>query len=115
MKNKLTEANNSRREQAIENQFELYEIIDKNPGLTQYSLSKVMNWTTGKVAYYINNLLMDEMIDFKSKVINGRVHKTYYGKSMMEFIKLNQMVDLMDKKCVNNFKKRTENEKSKQV
>lgn len=102
----MTEDNNARREEAIENQFSLYEIIDKNPGLTQYRLSKVMNWTTRKVAHYLNNLVMDEMIDFKSKVINGRVHKIYYGKSMKEFIKLNQMVDLMDKKCVDNFKKR---------
>ena len=105
-KNKLIEANNIRREEAIENQFLLYETIDKNPGLTQYSLSKVTNWTTGKVACCLNNLVLDEMIDFKSKVINGRVHKIYYGKSMKEFIKLNQMVDLMDKKCVDNFKKR---------
>lgn len=102
----MTEDNNARRDQAIENQFSLYEIIDKNPGLTQYSLSKVMNWTTGKVAYYLNNLVIDEMIDFKSEVINGRVHKVYYGKSMKEFIKLNQMVDLMDKKCVDSLKKR---------
>ena len=91
----MTEDNNTRIEQAIENQFSLYEVIDKNPGLTQYNLSKMMNWTTGKVAYYLNNLLMDEMIDFKSKVINGRVHKTYYGKSMKEFIKLNKMEDLI--------------------
>ena len=61
-----------------------------------------MNWTTGKVACCLNNLVIDEMIDFKSKVIKCRVHKIYYGKSMKEFIKLNQMVDLMDKKCVDN-------------
>lgn len=107
----MTEANNARREQDIENQFSLYEIIDKNPGLTidelrQKTILNNMKWTTGKVACCLNNLVMDEMIDFKSKVINGRIHKIYYGKSMKEFIKLNQMADLMDKKCVDNFKKR---------
>ena len=96
----MKEANNARREQAIEAQFSLYEIIDKNSGLTQYSLSKVTSWTTGKVARCLNNLVMDEMIDSKSKIINGCVRKIYYDKSMKEFIKLNQIVDLMDKKCV---------------
>ncbi len=82
----LRAANQIRRKKALENKWFLYEIIDKNPGMTIYNLSKKINWTPGKLKYYIQKLVKDGMIKNSTKNINGRTQKRYYGKTIKEFI-----------------------------
>jgi len=82
----LRMANQVRRKKALDNKWFLYEIIDKNPNMTIYELSKKINWTSGKIKYYVEKLVKDGMIKNSTKIVNGRTQKRYYGKTMKEFI-----------------------------
>ncbi len=79
-------ANQVRRKKAQDNKWFLYEFIDKNPGLTVYEMSKKINWTIGKLNYYVKKLVKDGMINNSEKVVNGRNQKRYSGKTVKEFI-----------------------------
>jgi len=46
----------------------------------------VVNWTHGKLKYYIQKLVKDGMIKNSTKTVNGRTQKRYYGKNIKEFI-----------------------------
>ena len=59
-------ANQVRRKKAMENQWYLYEYLNKNPNLTVYDLSKKIEWSVGKVAYYIKKLLKGGLIHIQS-------------------------------------------------
>ncbi|MFX1457715.1 MAG: winged helix-turn-helix transcriptional regulator [Promethearchaeota archaeon] len=82
----LRGANQIRRKKALENKWFLYEMIDKNPGMTIYTLSKKIKWTPGKLKYYLEKLVKDGMIRNSTETVNGRTQKKYYGKTMKEFI-----------------------------
>lgn len=82
----LKVANQIRRKKALENKLFLYGIIDKNPGLTIYDLTKKINWTAGKIKHYVDGLVEDGMIKNSTSIVNGRTNKRYYGKKMKEFI-----------------------------
>ena len=86
----LNIANQIRRKKALDNKWKLYKFIDKNPGLTVYGLSKKMNWTSGRIDYYVKKLLKDKMINNSTEIVNGRVNKRHYGKTVKEFINQEQ-------------------------
>ena len=86
----LNVANQIRRKKALDNKWKLYKFIDKNPGLTIYDLNNKMNWTVGKISYYVKKLLKDKMIKNSTIIVNGRVNKRYYGKTLKEFINQEQ-------------------------
>jgi len=79
-------ANQVRRKKAQDNKWFLYEFIDKNPDLTVYEMSKKIDWTIGKLNYYVQKLVKDNMIHNCDEVVNGRNQKRYSGKTMKEFI-----------------------------
>jgi len=79
-------ANQVRKKKAQDNKWFLYEFIDKKPGLTVYEMSKKINWTIGKVNYYVQKLVKDGMIQNSEEVVNGRNQKRYTGKTVKEFI-----------------------------
>jgi len=79
-------ANQVRRKKAQDNKWFLYEFIDKNPNLTVYEMSKKMNWTIGKLNYYVQKLVKDGIIYNSDEVVNGRNQKRYTGKTVKEFI-----------------------------
>jgi len=79
-------ANQVRRKKAQDNKWFLYEFIDKNPNLTVYEMSKKINWTIGKINYYVQKLVKDGMIHNSDEVVNGRNQKRYTGKTVKEFI-----------------------------
>ena len=87
-------ANQIRRKKAMENQWYLYEFLNKNPNLTVYDLSKRIEWTVGKVDYYIKKLLKGGLIHNSSEVINGRTHNFYKPKKMVELINWEEMNNL---------------------
>lgn len=64
----------------------MYGIIDKSSGLTIYELWKTIDWTCGKIKYYVDKLVKDGMIKNSTEIVNGRVQKRYYGRTMKEFI-----------------------------
>ncbi|MHA1730274.1 MAG: hypothetical protein ACTSWY_16305 [Promethearchaeota archaeon] len=84
-------ANQIRRKKALENKWFLYDIIDKNPCLSQYDLNKKIVGSTGKIHYYVKKLLKDGIIKNSTEIINDRARKLFYGKSMKEFIKWDEM------------------------
>ncbi len=79
-------ANQVRRKKAQDNKWFLYEFIDKNPDLTVYEMSKKINWTIGKLNYYVQKLVKDGFIHNSDEVVNGRNQKRYTGKTVKEFI-----------------------------
>ncbi len=79
-------ANQVRRKKAQDNKWFLYEFIDKNPDLTVYEMSKKINWTIGKLNYYVQKLVKDGFIHNSDEVVNGRNQKRYIGKTVKEFI-----------------------------
>ncbi|TFG22289.1 MAG: winged helix-turn-helix transcriptional regulator [Promethearchaeota archaeon] len=89
-------ANQVRRKKAWENKMEIYEMIDKNTknnnsGLTIYDLTKKLNWSNGKVEYYIKKLVKEGYIKNSDCVVNGRVRKEYSSKTVKELIKWDEM------------------------
>ncbi len=90
----LKMANIVRSKKALENKYFLYEIIDKNSGLTIYDLTKKVGWSAGKINYYIKKLLKDGMIKNTISIVNGRTHKSYFSKSINEFINWNKITNL---------------------
>lgn len=79
-------ANQVRRIKAQDNKWFLYEFIDKNPGLTIYEMKKKIDWTIGKLDYYVKKLIKDGFIKNSDQVVNGRNQKRYTGKTVKEFI-----------------------------
>ncbi|KKK73947.1 hypothetical protein LCGC14_2888700 [marine sediment metagenome] len=79
-------ANQVRRKKAQDNKWFLYEFIHKNPGLTTYEMSKKINWTIGKLNYYVQKLLNEAFINNSEKVVNGRNQKRYSSKTVRELI-----------------------------
>jgi len=86
----LKVANQVRRKKANDNKWLLYGLIDKNSGLTIYELSKRTKLSAGKIKYYVEKLVKEEMINNSTQIVNGRTQKKYYGKSMKEFINLDE-------------------------
>ena len=91
---RLKIANQIRRKKAFENKWLLYDFIDKNPGLSQYDLNKKIGWSIGKITYYVKKLVKEGMIKNSTEIVNGRTRKSYYGKSMKEFINWDEMKNL---------------------
>ncbi|MHA1492288.1 MAG: winged helix-turn-helix domain-containing protein, partial [Promethearchaeota archaeon] len=78
-------ANQVRRKKAWQNKMQVYEIIDKNTrlnnsGLTIYDLTKILNWSSGKVEHYIKKLLKGGFIKNSDRTVNGRARKEYSSK-----------------------------------
>lgn len=84
---KLKRANEMRRQIIIDNVYFLYNFISRNPGLSGYKLAKNLNWTTGKVYYYLQILLKDGLITNSTTTDNGRVKKSFYPKTFKELYK----------------------------
>ena len=89
-------ANQVRRKKAWENKMQIYEIIDKNTrfnksGLTIYDLTKILNWSNGKVEHYIKKLLKEGYLKNSENIVNGRARKEYRSKTVKELIKWDDM------------------------
>ncbi len=82
----LEKANRIRFINAMKNKYYLYEIINKNPNSTIYDLTKITNWSSGKIKHYIDKLLKDEVIHNSTEIKNGRVKKEYSPVKFTEFI-----------------------------
>ena len=85
-------ANQVRRKKAWENKMLIYDVIDSNTrqkksGLTIYTLTKILNWSSGKVEHYIKKLVKEGFIKNSDNIMNGRVRKEYSSKSVKELIK----------------------------
>ena len=84
-------ANLVRRKRAFENKWKLYDIISKNPGLSIYDLSKKINWTPGKVDYYVRKLVKEDVIENSAKNVNNRIQKSFRARKVGHFINWDEM------------------------
>lgn len=89
----LEMANIVRKKKAFENKWKLYEAICKKPQITNYELSKIIGWASGKIDYYLKKLLKDGLINNSTEVVNGRVHKNYSPKKVGELINWKEMTN----------------------
>ncbi|MBA7535434.1 hypothetical protein ES705_27690 [subsurface metagenome] len=87
----LEMANIVRKKKAFESKWKIYQTICKRPQITTYELSKMIGWSSGKIAYYIKKLLKDGLIYNSTEVINGRVHKKYLPKKVGDLINWEEM------------------------
>ena len=79
-------ANLVRRKKALETRWSLYEIINKNPEISVYELSKKTNWSIGKVNHHVNKLIKDGVISNSIKTENNRTKRSLRAKDWKEFI-----------------------------
>lgn len=76
------------------NETELMYIIEKSPGLTSYELAKKLNWSGGKVRYYLLKLLKDNEIVVKETHNSARLKKEVYAidwKEMIDWSKIKKI------------------------
>ena len=97
IKSMLEIANKVRRKKAWENKIKIYEIIDKNTlqkksGLTIYTLTKMLSWSSGKVEHYIKKLVKEGFLKNSDNIMNGRVRKEYSSKSVKDLINWEEMI-----------------------
>ncbi|MHA1755792.1 MAG: winged helix-turn-helix domain-containing protein [Promethearchaeota archaeon] len=90
----LKKANEAKKRIALQKKWFLYDYIDKNPGLSVYDLSKKLNWPTGSVNNYIQELIKDGMIDNKTNIKNGRVRKSYSVKEVGNYLNWKEMKNI---------------------
>ncbi len=70
----------TRNRRSIQSDKLLIEVISKNPGLSQYELTKRLNWQIGKVDGAIRRLVNENQITIKSTQRNGRLVNLVYPK-----------------------------------
>ena len=79
-------ANKVRMKKALENRWVLYDLIDKNPGISIYELSKKLEWTVGKVNHHVNKLIKEGAITNSTIVENNRAKRKLTAKDWKELI-----------------------------
>lgn len=80
-------ANLVRRKKALETRWELYEVINKNPEISIYELSKKMNWSIGKVNHHVTRLIKDGVISNSTTIEKNRTKRNLKAKGWKEFIR----------------------------
>ena len=78
-------ANIVRRKKALETKWSLYEIINKNSGISVYELSKQLNWSVGKVNNHVNKLIKDGVITNSTKMEKNRAKRVLKARDWKEF------------------------------
>ena len=79
-------ANKVRMNKALENRWVLYDLIDKNPGISIYELSKKLEWTVGKVNHHVNKLIKEGAVANSTVVENNRAKRKLKAKDWKELI-----------------------------
>ncbi len=80
-----TRATHRRRELSGESDWELYEKVDDTPGLSVYELSKIMDWTPGKVHGAVMRLVNKGLVKTERAVRGGRSVLLVIPKEWREF------------------------------
>ena len=87
-------ANIIRRKIAYNNRMTVLGFIEKNPEITSYELSKKLNWSTGKVGYYVKQLVKEDLVRNSTTIENGRALKRYTAKDPKDLINWDQIEHL---------------------
>ena len=71
--------------------FELYDFISENPGLSAYELANQINWSLGKVSGALSRLIKRGLLKVKEVVSNPHPKKEYYPISWDKLIDWSQV------------------------
>ena len=99
----LEMANIVRRKNAVEARWDVYNIIDKNPGISIYELSKKLNWSVGKVNHHVSKLIKEGAITNSIVVEENRTKRKLKAKDWKELIDPKILADLK-KNYIENIK-----------
>jgi predicted transcriptional regulator len=78
-------ATQRRRDLSGETDWELYEKVDDNPGLSVYELAKLMNWTPGRVHGSVMRLVEKGLVKTERATRGGRSVLLVTPKEWWEF------------------------------
>lgn len=71
--------------------FELYDFISANPGLSVYELADKLDWSLGKVSGAVSRLIKRRLIKVKESMGNPHLKKEYYPISWDKLIDWSQV------------------------
>jgi predicted transcriptional regulator len=81
-------------EKGIETDLELYDVVDKQPGESVYSLAKAMGWSTGKTYAAARRLERSGMVHIQKTVRNGREVLTIKPKTWEEYYTPEELAEM---------------------
>ena len=90
----LEYANLIRKKMGYDNRMKVLGFIEKNPEITTYDLSKRLNWSTGKVDYYVKQLAKKGILENSTVIVNGRNLKKYTAKSFKDLVNWDEIENL---------------------
>jgi len=89
-----TKAREARLERGGETDYELYELISENPGLSAYGLSKLKGWSIGRTHSSILWLEKKGLIKVEHAVEGGRVRLVATPKPWQEFFTKEELEEM---------------------
>jgi predicted transcriptional regulator len=78
----------------IETDLELYDVVDKQPGESVYSLAKVMGWSNGKTYAAARRLERGGMVHIDKAERNGRYVLTIKPKTWEEYYTPEELAEM---------------------
>lgn len=94
MECRTRKATEARREQGVESDYDLYEMISDHPELNGYRLAKLMQWTTGRTNSAIARLEVKGLIKVERVVRDGRLQLSVVPRPWQEFFTAEELSDM---------------------
>jgi hypothetical protein len=70
--NKSSESIDARAQEGLDNDYDLYRVIDKNPGSVIYDLSKLTGWSSGEVYGSVKRLEKEGLVHTRKLIRDGK-------------------------------------------
>ncbi len=87
-------ATQKRRDLSGETDWELYEKVDDNPGLSVYELAKLMDWTPGRVHGSVTRLEKKGLVKTERAVRGGRAVLLVVPKEWWEYFTPDELAEM---------------------
>ena len=93
---KPREAIDARITEGLDTDYELYKVIDKNPGHSIYELAKGLNWSSGKVHGSVRRLEKEGLVHTKRELRDGRSLLKVFAANWSEFFTPEELQEFQD-------------------
>ncbi len=70
--NRFSESINARTQEGPDTDYDLYRVIDKNPGSVIYDLSKLTGWSSGEVHGSVKRLEKEGLVHTRKLIRDGK-------------------------------------------
>ena len=91
---KTAQALQARQKAKVDSTIKLVNFLQKNPGLSIYDISKKLEWTSGKVSYYILKLAAEGFLKTEIIVEGGRAKRIIRLKTAKEMLSKKELEEL---------------------